>query len=100
FGGVELTEGEFLATMKLVHYLFMEMKPSDNPEYAVESVLSSSSTSSFLMNSESGDSFGRDVGLLPPPISRNHTLDRYRSDVDVLKRMESLISSPRKSVDS
>ena len=49
FGGIELSEGEFLATMKLVYYLLREMKPLDGVamEYAVESVVSSSSSSSF-----------------------------------------------------
>ena len=106
FGGIELSEAEFLATMKLVYYLLREMKPSDgNPtEYAIESTVSSSCSSSFQSDSDSLGSFEIDAGPLPP-ISRNRStrreLDRYRSDVEVLKQMESLLASPnRKSVDT
>jgi hypothetical protein len=92
FGGMELTEGEFLATMKLVYYLLTEMKPPETSEYPVESIESSSS-SSFSMESRSVESF---VDAAFPPLSRDQTI----SDADILKQMESLLSSPRKSIDT
>jgi hypothetical protein len=105
FGGVELSEGEFLASMKLVYYLLKEMKPLHGAatEYAIESVISSSASSSFSTDSNSMRSIG-DTGLLPP-LSRNQTtkqeLDRHRLDAEALKRMESLVSSSnRRSVDT
>ena len=105
FGGIELSEEEFLATMKLIYYLLKEMKPPDGTatEYTVESVVSSGSSSAFSTNSDSIRSF-RDTGLLPP-LSRNQStkqeLDRDRSDEEVLKQIESFVSSPnRKSVET
>jgi len=107
FGGTELSEGEFLATMKLVYFLLMEMKPSsegggrgrgvEGDEFAVDSIGSSSSSSSFSLDSESIASFGEGQ-----PLSRRSTRQNaeYRSDVDVLKQMESLLSAPRRSIDS
>lgn len=102
FGGIELSEREFLATMKLVYYLLKEMKPPATG-YAVESVISSSISSSFSTDSGSIRSFG-DTGLLPPlPRNQNtkQPLDRHRLDAEVSKRMESLVSSPnRESMDT
>jgi hypothetical protein len=111
FGGKELTEREFLATMKLVYYLLKEMKPlesmsniidDDDDDYGMvdESIIPSSSSSSFsLRDSDSGVSFRANTGLLPPPLSRNqsmrHTTGR---DSQVLRQMESLLITPsRKS---
>lgn len=109
FGGVELTEGEFLATMKLVYYLLMEMKPPENytnthnnlnnkDDYAVESVSSSSSSSFLLGDSDSAESFGAETGILP--LSRNQSTRHTAQDADVLRQMESLLTSARKSVDT
>jgi len=98
FGGKELSEGEFLATMKLVYFLLMEMKPSSEVDFAVDSIVSSSSSSSsFSMDSESIASFGE-----IQPLSRKSTrqVAEIRSDVEVLRQMESLLSAPRRSIDS
>jgi hypothetical protein len=100
FGGVELTEGEFLSTMKLVYYLLLEMRPPENyhdtanNDYAVESVISSSSSSSFsLGDSDSVISFGADPGLLPP-LSKHQSTRHSTQDADVLRQMESLLTQP------
>ena len=99
FGRVELTEGEFLDTMKLVYYLLMEMKPPENAGYVAGSVVSSSSSSSAfsLEDSDSMDSFNADL------LSRNHSLRHTGTDgIDssVLRQMDTIMSSPRKSVDT
>lgn len=96
FGGMELTEGEFVATMKLVHYLLTEMKPPEASESLAESIESSSSNS-FSIDSRSVESFV-DTALLS--VSRNRSMGQNISDADILKQMESLLSSPRKSVDT
>lgn len=46
FGGVELSEEEFLATMKLVYFLLLEMKPLELAENGGPSLFSASSGSS------------------------------------------------------
>jgi hypothetical protein len=46
FGGVELSEEEFLATMKLVYFLLLQMKPLEPLENDGPSLFSSSSGSS------------------------------------------------------
>jgi hypothetical protein len=102
FGGVELSEGEFLGTMKLVYFLLMAMKPPERHQEYAESVVSSSS-SAFSSSSESMVSFGADAGLIPRNASEKHTSmegDLSRSDANVLRQMDSLLSSPRKSGDS
>lgn len=87
FGGVELSEGEFLATMKLVYFLLMEMKPSEKTE-KYEPSLSSSSSSSIT---------GSDVS----EISRRGSDELYRMDTNMVGRIESLLpSSPRRSGDA
>jgi hypothetical protein len=101
FGGVELTEGEFLDTMKLVYYLLVEMKPPENVGYVAGSVVSSSSSSSefSLEDSDSMDSFNADMGVF----SRSHSLRHTGTDgIDgsVLRHMDTIMSSPRKSVDT
>jgi hypothetical protein len=92
FGGVELSEGEFLETMKLVYFLLMGMSPPEvHEEYPP--VLSSSSSSTF--SSESGNTIDSFVGDGENGLNR-----QTRSDAYVLKQMESLLTSPRKSGDS
>jgi hypothetical protein len=102
FGGMELTEGEFLATMKLVYFLLLNMKSPEHHQEYPESVISSSS-SGFSSSSESMVSFGGDAGLLSRNGSMKHTSmenDRSRADANVLRQMDSLLSSHRKSGDS
>jgi hypothetical protein len=100
FGAVELTEGEFLGTMKLVYFLLMEMKPPEHHQEYVESVISSSS-SAFSSSLESMLSFG--AGFIPRNASGKHTSmegDLSQADANVLRQMDSVLSSPRKSGDS
>jgi hypothetical protein len=92
FGGMELTESEFIATMKLVYYLLTEMKPLETVE-SVESI----SSNSFSIESKSIESF---VDTAFPSLSRDQFLEQTTSGADVLKQMESLLSSPRKSVET
>lgn len=96
FGGVELSEGEFLATMKLVYYLLIEMKVPENAGYVEGSVVSSSSSSSeFSLSSDSLDSFHGDT--------RNQSLRHTMTDGmdgNVFRTMDTIMSSPRKSVDT
>jgi hypothetical protein len=102
FGGVELTEGEFLDTMKLVYYLLIEMKPPENVGYVAGSVVSSSSSSSefSLEDSDSMDSFSAvDTGLFSQSHSLRHT-GTDGIDGSVLRHMDTIMSSPRKSVDT
>ena len=93
FGGVELTETEFLATMKLVYFLLMQMKPPLNQEFSAES-MESSSSSSFSLTSDT-ESFSQTD--LPAPTSSPSSRDR--TDANVLRQMDSLLTSPRKSAD-
>ena len=100
FGGVELTEGEFLTTIKLVYYLLTEMKPPENAGYVAGSVVSSSSSSSeFSLESDLMDSFDGD----PEHLSRNQPLRRTMADGmddSILRQFDTIMSSPRKSVDT
>ena len=87
--------------MKLVYYLLVEMKPPENVGYVAGSVVSSSSSSSefSLEDSDSMDSFNADMGVF----SRSHSLRHTGTDgIDgsVLRHMETIMSSPRKSVDT
>jgi len=87
--------------MKLVYYLLVEMKPPENVAYVAGSVVSSSSSSSefSLADSDSMDSFNADTGLF----SRSHSLRHTGTDgIDssVLRQMDTIMSSPRKSVDT
>jgi hypothetical protein len=87
--------------MKLVYYLLIEMKPPENVRYVAGSVVSSSSSSSefSLEDSDSMDSFNADAGLF----SRSHSLRHTGTDgIDgsVLRHMDTIMSSPRKSVDT
>lgn len=86
--------------MKLVYYLLMEMKLPDNPGYVAGSVISSSSSSSeFSLSSNSMDSFNGDTGLLPRNLSLRHTMADGMEN-RVLQQMDTIMSSPRKSVDT
>ena len=108
FGGKELSEGEFLDTMKLVYYLLMEMKPPQSfaNEYAVQSSSegsSSDASSSLLMDSASVESNGdRGTGVFEHPLSRMETskVGATEQDLDVSEQMRSLLSVGRKSADS
>ena len=86
--------------MKLVYYLLMEMKVPENAGYVAGSVVSSSSSSSeFSLSSDSLDSFHGDTDLL----SRNQSLRHAMTDGmdgNVLRQMDTFMSSPRKSVDT
>ena len=94
FGGIELSEAEFVATMKLVHFLLMEMKPPLNAEFSADSAEWSSSSASLGSVSES--LMGAYVSALArSPSTRD---DQYRN-WDVLGQMDTFLSSPRKSVD-
>ena len=90
FGGVELSEGEFLATMKLVYFLLMEMKPSEHTE-RYEPSLSSSSTSSLRSASD---------GSVGPERLSSEELQRYPTEGSLLGNIESYFSVPGKSADS
>ena len=88
FGGVELSEGEFLSTMKLVYFLLMEMKSSDQTE-KYEPSLTSSSASSMSGSDGTAD-----------PERGSEELQPYGTDGNILGRLESLLISPRKSADT
>ena len=94
FGGIELSEAEFIATMKLVHFLLMEMKPPLNPEFSADSAEWSSSSVSMGSDNESLMEAGV-CALARSPSIRD---DRYR-DSDILRKMDTFLSSSRKSVD-
>jgi hypothetical protein len=107
FGGKELSEREFLDTMKLVYYLLMEMKPPERfaNQYAVHS--SSSSSLEGVEGSESSGRFSVDsqsvTGSLEDaetaflePFSRVGTSRGAgaagEKDAKVLQQMQSLLS--------
>jgi len=108
FGGKELSEGEFLDTMKLVHYLLMEMKPPERfaNEYAVQSsseASSSDTSSSFLTDSVSVGSDGdRGTDVFEDPLSRVETsrTGGTERDAEDSKQMQSLCSVGRRSGES
>jgi len=98
FQGVELSESEFLNTMKLVYFLLLEMKPPDKKgEDAVsvaESSSSASSGDSLYSNSERSFYSGGEGSLL------RQTTTTETMEGDVLRQMETLLSSPRRSGES
>ena len=108
FGGKELSEREFLDTMKLVHYLLMEMKPPERfeNEYALQSsseTSSSDASSSFLMDSMSVGSDrdrGTEVFEDPPARVETNRTGGTERDAEGLKQMQPLFSVGRRSVDS
>jgi len=95
FEGKELTESEFLNTMKLVYFLLMEMKPPEKQNEYAESV--QSSEDSVYSSEESSVYSGIEGGSLSRYQS---SVNQTKMDADVLKQMESLLASPRKSGDS
>ena len=95
FEGKELTESEFLNTMKLVYFLLMEMKPPEKQNEYAESV--QSSEDSVYSCEESSVYSGIEGGSLSRYQS---SVNQTKMDADVLKQMESLLASPRKSGDN
>jgi hypothetical protein len=100
FGGYDLTEGEFIAIMKLVYFLLMEMRPPDQVRYGLENP-SSSSSSSYSLGSASVESLNDGGSLLQVRSARPEEeteFERVRSRVNVLRQMETILGS-RQSVD-
>jgi hypothetical protein len=99
FGGAELSEPDFLAMMKLVYFLLMGMSPPENSaNYGDAASLSSSSSSPF--STDSGDTIESFIGDGGSISRRETSMERHRSDTYVMKQMQSLLTSPRKSADS
>jgi hypothetical protein len=103
FGEVELTEREFLTSMKLIFFLLTEMKVPEHTEYQRPEPVASSLSSAYSLESESLSS-GDSESI---PLSRTQSLrqnmtesERIRSNLHVLRQMETLLATPRKSVDS
>ena len=94
FQGKELTENEFLNTMKLVYFLLMEMKPPEKPGEYAGSVHPSSDS---VYSSEDSSMYS---GIEGGALSRQQTSQTPKMDANVLRQMESLLSSPRKSGES
>jgi hypothetical protein len=94
FQGVELTETEFLNTMKLVYFLLLEMKPPQKPNEYVESVHSSSESPYSSENTSIYSGIEGTMSRQPtnPP--------SMLTEGDVLRQMESLIVAPRRSGES
>jgi hypothetical protein len=66
FGGVELSEGEFLGMMKLVYFLLMGMQPPESSEVGGYPHVSMSSISSSFstVSRDSMESFTGDGGSI------------------------------------
>jgi hypothetical protein len=99
FGGVELSEGEFLGTMKLVYFLLMGMQPPESSEVGgYPRVSMSSNSSSFsTLSRDSMESFTGDGGSIS---RRQASSEQFRANTYVMRQMESLLTSPRKSCDT
>jgi hypothetical protein len=101
FGGRELSEGEFLDTMKIVYYLLIEMKPPAQPssDYGVHSSSEGTdSSSSFSMDSERA-SLEEEPGFWE--VARTETgtagVSRTGTTTEVVREMQSLLATGRKS---
>jgi hypothetical protein len=101
FGGRELSEGEFLDTMKIVYYLLIEMKPPAAPssDYGVHSSSASGtdSSSSFSMDSERV-SLEVEPGFWEVARTETGTAGASRTGTtEVVREMQSLLGAGRKS---
>jgi hypothetical protein len=86
FYGNELSAKEFLETMKLVHYLLMEMKPPAERDREDSEV--SSSSSSGLFSSEEEEVWG--------DLARSVSIREGKMDLEVLRQMDTLLSTDRR----
>jgi hypothetical protein len=100
FGGYELTENEFLATMKLVYFILMEMKIPGRKEYGLGPVTSQSS-SSYSLASQSTESSNEDIPLsrVQSRVPDETESESVRSRVNVLRQMENILGATRRSLD-